>query len=66
MNKYYEMFRKNFPLIVRDERETLEIINNHENKIIEVNDDSGKLIGVSIIHKNNRYTKKKRLILIKQ
>ena len=63
MNKYYEMFRKNFPLIVRDERETLEIINNHENKIIEVNDDSGKL---SIIHKNNRYTKKKRLILIKQ
>ena len=66
MNKYYEMFRKNFPLIVRDERETLEIINNHENKIIEVNDDSGKLIGVSIIHKNNRCTKKKRLILIKQ
>ena len=52
MNKYYEMFRKNFPFIVRDEREALEIINNPENKIIEVNNDSGKLIGVSIIHKN--------------
>lgn len=52
MNKYYEMFRRNFPFIVRDERETLEIINNPENKIIEANDDSGKLIGVSIIHKN--------------
>lgn len=52
MNKYYEMFRQNFPFIVRNEREALEIINNLENKIIEVNDDSGKLIGVSIIHKN--------------
>jgi len=52
MNKYYEMFRKNFPFIVRDEREALEIINNPENKIIEVTDDSGNLIGVSIIHKN--------------
>lgn len=35
MNKYYEIFRKNFPFIVRDERESLEIINNTENKIIE-------------------------------
>lgn len=52
MNKYYEMFRKNFPFIVRDERESLEIINNTENKIIEAKDDNGNLIGVSIIHKN--------------
>ena len=52
MNKYYEMFRKNFPFIVRDEREALGIINNPENKIIEVTDNSGNLIGVSIIHKN--------------
>lgn len=52
MNKYYEMFRKNFPFIIRDEQEALEIINNPENKIIEANDDIGKLIGVSIISKN--------------
>lgn len=52
MNKYYEMFRKNFPFIVRDERESLKIINNTENKIIEAKDDNGNLIGVSIIHKN--------------
>lgn len=52
MSRYYEMFRRNFPFIVRDEREALEIINNPENRIIEVNNDSGKLIGVSIIHKN--------------
>lgn len=52
MNKYYEMFKKNFPFIVRNEQEALAIINNPQNKIIEVNDNSGKLIGVSIIHKN--------------
>ena len=51
MNKYYRMFRENFPYIVREEREALEIINNPENKIIEVNID-GKLVGLSIIHKN--------------
>ena len=46
MNKYYEMFRKNFPFIVRNEEEALKIINNPENKIIEVNDVCGKLICV--------------------
>ena len=51
MNKYYEMFRRNFPFIVRNEEEALSIINNPENKIIEVNDND-KLIGVSIINKN--------------
>ena len=52
MNKYYEIFRRNFPNIVRNEDEALNIINNPENKIIEVNDIDGKLIGVSIINKN--------------
>ena len=51
MNKYYNFFRRNFPYIVRDENEALKIIDNPENKVIEVNKD-GKLIGVSIIHKN--------------
>ena len=51
MNKYYEMFRRNFPFIVREEKEVLKIINNPENKIIEVN-DGDDLIGVSIINKN--------------
>lgn len=52
MNKYYEIFRRNFPNIVRNEDEALNIINNPENKIIKVNDIDGKLIGVSIINKN--------------
>ena len=52
MNKYYEMFRKNFPYIVRNEEEALAIINNPENKIIEISDENGNLVGVSIIHKN--------------
>ncbi len=66
MNKYYEIFRNNFPFIVRDEKEALAIINNPDNKIIEVNDKNNNLIGVSIIHKNtilllcvnNNYRKK--------
>lgn len=52
MNKYYEMFKKNFPYIVRNEEEALTIIDNPENKIIEMSDENGNLVGVSIIHKN--------------
>jgi len=52
MNKYYEMFRRNFPFIVRNENEALNIINNLENKFIDINDNNGNLIGTSIIHKN--------------
>ena len=52
MNKYYELFRKNFPFITRNEEEALNIINNPENKFIDVNDESGNLIATSIINKN--------------
>ena len=52
MNKYYELFRKNFPFIVRSDEEALKIINNPENRIIEESDEKGNLIGVSIIYKD--------------
>lgn len=52
MNKYYKIFRKNFPYIIRNEEEALQIINNLENKIFESKDENGNIIGVSIIHKN--------------
>ena len=52
MNKYYELFRKNFPFITRNEEEALNIINNPENKFIDVNDENGNLIATSIINKN--------------
>ena len=52
MNRYYELFKKNFPYIVRNEEEALRIINNPENHFIDVEDDNGSLIATSIIHKN--------------
>ena len=52
MNKYYEIFRRNFPYIVRDENEALKIINNPENKFFDYCDESGNLVGTSMVHKN--------------
>ena len=52
MNKYYEIFRRNFPYIVRDEKEALKIINNPENKFFDYSDESGNLVGTSMLHKN--------------
>ena len=52
MTKYYEIFRRNFPYIVRDENEALKIINNPENKFFDYCDDDGNLVGTSIVHKN--------------
>ena len=51
MNKYYEIFKRNFPYIVRNKEEALSIINNPSNKFIDVY-DKDKLIGTSIINKN--------------
>lgn len=52
MNKYYEIFRRNFSFVVRNEEEALEIIKNPENKYIDICNDEGELIATSIIHKN--------------
>ncbi len=52
MNKYYQMFKQSFPYIVRNREEALRILNNPENKFIDINDEKGNLIGTSIIHKN--------------
>lgn len=48
---YYELFKRNFPFIVRNYEEATKIINNKENKIIDVYEDN-KLIACSIIHKD--------------
>ena len=52
MDKYYQMFKQNFPYIVRNKEEALRVLNNPENKFIDINDERGNLIGTSIIHKN--------------
>lgn len=55
MNEYYEMFKNNFPYIVREDNTALEIINDSSNKIIERRNDDNTLIGLSIINKNSIY-----------
>ncbi len=52
MNKYYEMFRRNFPFVVRNEEKALEVINNPRNKIIDYKDNNGNIIGTSIIYQD--------------
>lgn len=52
LNEVYEMFRRNFPFIVRDEQTALHILGNKDNKFIEKRNEQNKLIGVSVIHKN--------------
>ena len=54
MSKYYEMFRKNFPYIIRNKEEALEIINNPEDLIyvIYTSGSTGNPKGVMLKHKN--------------
>ena len=52
MNKYYEIFKRNFPYVVRNKNKALSIINNPKNKFIDVYNDNGRLVGTSIINKN--------------
>ena len=52
MNKYFEMFKRNFPYVKREDKTINEILNNEENIIIEKKNEKDELIGVSIINKN--------------
>ncbi len=52
MNKRYELFRRNFPFIVRSDDEAFKIINDSNNKFIDLTNESGNLIASSIINKN--------------
>ena len=55
MTEWMEIFRRNFPDTVREERKVLEILKNPENRILEKRADSGALIGVCVVHKNTVY-----------
>lgn len=52
MNKYYGIFRRNFPYISRKEETINEILDNKDNFIIEKRNDNNELLGLSIINKN--------------
>ena len=51
----YEMFRKNFPFIIRENNTALNILSDSNNKVIEKRNEQGKLIGVAVINKNTIY-----------
>ncbi|MBE6150132.1 MAG: GNAT family N-acetyltransferase [Firmicutes bacterium] len=51
----YEMFRKNFPFIIRENNTALNLLSDPNNKVIEKKDEKGELIGVSVINKNTIY-----------
>lgn len=51
MDRHYELFRRNFPFIVRGEAEALRILHNPENRFFD-EVDSEQLIGTAVVHKN--------------
>ena len=55
MQEVYEIFRRNFPTIVRRKSIVEDLINDKENKIFERRNKRGKLIAVAIVNKNTIY-----------
>lgn len=51
----YELFRRNFPFVVRSEETARDILGNSENKVIEKRNDKGQLIGASVLRGNTIY-----------
>lgn len=47
------IYKRNFPFIVREEKTVKNILENKENEIIERRNKQNELIGVSIINKNS-------------
>ena len=52
MNEIYEIFKRNFPYISREEKTLKEIINNKDNYLIEKRNENNKLIACTLINKN--------------
>lgn len=55
MKELYDLFRRNFPFTVREERKVLDILGNPDNRIFENRTESGVLTGVCVVHKNTVY-----------
>lgn len=55
LKEYYDIFRRNFPFIVREDQAVYEILGDPENKAFESRNDKGELIGISLINKNSIY-----------
>lgn len=49
----YDLFKRNFPFVRREEETARDILSNPENRIFIHKDDSENLIGAAVVHKNN-------------
>ncbi len=52
LDELIEIFRKNFPFIVRQDEKVIEILSNKDNKVFVRRDENGKLIAASVVNKN--------------
>lgn len=55
INEIYDIYKRNFPYIVREERTVIRILSDCNNKIFAEKNDYGNLMGVSVINKNSIY-----------
>lgn len=51
----FEIFKRNFPFIVREDKTVIKLLSNPKNKIFEKKNEEGTLIGVSVINKKSIY-----------
>ena len=52
MEEIFEIYKRNFPYINREEKTLIDIISNKNNVIFERRNDKGKLISCAIVNKN--------------
>ena len=52
MEEIFEIYKRNFPYINREEKTIKEIISNEKNIIFERRNDEEKLIACAIVNKN--------------
>lgn len=55
MTELFELYKRNFPFIVREERKILDILGDKENRILEKRNADGTLTGACVVHKNTVY-----------
>lgn len=51
-HEIYDMFKRNFPFVHREEQTAVNIINHENNSIFEKRNPNHELIGCAIVHKN--------------
>ncbi len=55
MTELFELYKRNFPFVVREERKVLDILGDPDNRILEKRNADGALNGACVVHKNTVY-----------